>query len=97
MVAPGAAGYSRKQIDELGEQAKALGARGLYTVKVAAEGVTSALEKTLGAAGVQAIVAATGAKAGRPDPGRFGGRADSGHRCGGADRRAIAAGDWPSG
>ena len=65
LVAPGAASYSRKQLDELAEQAKALGARGLYTVKVTAEGATSALDKTLmGAAGVQAIVAATGAKAG---------------------------------
>ncbi len=64
LVAPGAAGYSRKQIDELTEQAKGLGARGLYAIKVAAEGVTSALEKILGAASVQAIVEATGAKAG---------------------------------
>ena len=64
LVAPGAAVFSRKQLDELGEQAKKLGSRGLYTVKVAAEGVTSSLEKTLGAAGVAAIVAATGAKTG---------------------------------
>jgi aspartyl-tRNA synthetase len=64
IVAPGAASYSRKQLDELGEQAKALGARGLYTIKVAAEGATSALDKTLGAAGLAAIVAATEAKAG---------------------------------
>ena len=64
LVAPGAAAFSRKQLDELAEQAKALGARGLYTIKVTAEGVTSPLDKTLGAAGVQAIVAATGAKPG---------------------------------
>ncbi len=64
IAAPGGASYSRKQLDELGEQAKALGARGLYTIKVAAEGATSALDKTLGAAGVAAIVAATEAKAG---------------------------------
>ena len=64
LVAPGAAAYSRKQLDELAEQAKALGARGLYTMKVTAEGAASALDKTLGAAGVQAIVAATGAKPG---------------------------------
>ncbi len=63
-AAPGAAGFSRKQLDELAAQAKALGARGLYVVKVAAEGTTSALEKNLGAAGLQAIAAATGAKAG---------------------------------
>src|SRR5262249_38811844 len=50
LVAPGAAAYSRKQLDELAEQAKSLGARGLYTIKVAPEGTTSALDKTLGAA-----------------------------------------------
>jgi aspartyl-tRNA synthetase len=64
LVARGAASFSRKQLDELGEQAKGLGARGLYTIKVAAEGVSSPLDKTLGAAAVQNIVAATGAKAG---------------------------------
>ncbi len=64
LVAPGAASFSRKQLDELGEKAKGLGARGLYTVKVTAEGVSSALDKTLGVEGVQAIVAGTGAKAG---------------------------------
>ncbi len=64
LVAPGAAGYSRKQLDELAERAKTLGARGLYTVKVAAEGVTSPLEKTLGKAGIDAMVSATGAKPG---------------------------------
>src|SRR5690348_15674476 len=64
LVAPGAASFSRKQLDELGEQAKRLGARGLYTIKVAAEGASSPLEKTLGAAGVQNIIAALGAKPG---------------------------------
>src|SRR5256712_10874087 len=62
VVSPGAATFSRKQLDELGEQAKGLGARGLYTIKVTTEGASSPLEKTLGAAGVQNIVAATGAK-----------------------------------
>jgi aspartyl-tRNA synthetase len=64
LVAPGAAPYSRKQLDELAEKAKALGARGLYTVKVAAEGVSSALEKTLGKPAIDALVAATRAKEG---------------------------------
>jgi aspartyl-tRNA synthetase len=64
LAAPGAAAFSRKQLDELSAQAKALGARGLYTVKVAAEGVTSPLEKMLGPAALEAIVAATGAKSG---------------------------------
>ncbi len=37
LAAPGAASYSRKQLDELTEKAKALKARGAYFVKVAAE------------------------------------------------------------
>jgi len=64
LAATGAASFSRKQVDELAEQAKALGARGLYTIKVAAEGVSSPLEKTLGAEGLQAIIRAAGAKQG---------------------------------
>jgi aspartyl-tRNA synthetase len=48
VVAPGGASWSRKQLDELGELAKSAGARGVYTVKVVAEGMTSPLEKTLG-------------------------------------------------
>jgi aspartyl-tRNA synthetase len=63
-AAPGAAGFSRKQLDELGERAKALDARSLYTIKVTAEGIASPLEKTLGADGVKKIAEAVGAKAG---------------------------------
>jgi aspartyl-tRNA synthetase len=55
LVAPGAALWSRKQLDELTEFAKSAGARGVYTVKVAAEGVTSALEKNLGADGLKRL------------------------------------------
>jgi aspartyl-tRNA synthetase len=64
VVAPGAAAWSRKQIDELVEAGKAAGARGVYTVKVAAEGITSALEKNLGADGLKKLAEAVGAKAG---------------------------------
>src|SRR6266571_4280283 len=64
LAAPGAASYSRKQLDELSEKAKSLGARGLYTVKVAAEGNSSQLEKLLGASGVKKLAEAAGAKAG---------------------------------
>jgi aspartyl-tRNA synthetase len=64
LAAPGAAAFSRKQLDELTERAKALGARGVYTAKVAAEGVTSSLEKNLGAENLQKLSAAVGAKAG---------------------------------
>ena len=48
-AAPGAAGYSRKQLDELSEKAKSVGARGAYFVKVAAEGTTSTVDKLIGA------------------------------------------------
>jgi aspartyl-tRNA synthetase len=63
-VAPGAAAWSRKQLDEAAERGKASGARGVYTVKVTAEGNASPLEKTLGAEGVKKLVAAAGAKPG---------------------------------
>jgi aspartyl-tRNA synthetase len=63
-AAPGAAGYSRKQLDELTEKAKAAGARGAYFVKVAAEGTTSTVEKLVGADGVAKLVALTSAKTG---------------------------------
>src|ERR1700675_1325342 len=40
VVAPGAASWSRKQLDELAAFAKSAGARGIYTAKVTAEGIT---------------------------------------------------------
>ena len=49
VVAPGAAAWSRKQLDELGEFAKTAGARGVYTVKVTAEGITFDRSKKLSA------------------------------------------------
>src|ERR1700690_111122 len=64
VVAPGAATWSRKQLDELGEFAKGAGARGVYTVKVTAEGISSPLEKTLGAETLKKLAEAVGAKAG---------------------------------
>jgi aspartyl-tRNA synthetase len=64
MVAPGGAAWSRKQLDELGEFAKSSGARGVYTVKVAAEGITSPLEKTLGPETLKKLAEAVGAKPG---------------------------------
>jgi aspartyl-tRNA synthetase len=63
-AAPGAAGYSRKQLDELTEKAKANGARGAYFVKVAAEGSTSTVEKLIGAENVKKLAEACGAKTG---------------------------------
>jgi aspartyl-tRNA synthetase len=64
VVAPGAASWSRKQLDELAEFAKSAGARGVYTVKVTAEGASSPLEKNLGPDGLKKLVAATAAKPG---------------------------------
>jgi aspartyl-tRNA synthetase len=64
LAAPGAAGYSRKQLDDLTERAKALKARGAYFVKVAPEGITSTVEKLIGAKNVKKLAEACGAKAG---------------------------------
>jgi aspartyl-tRNA synthetase len=64
VVAPGAAAWSRKQLDELGEFAKSAGARGVYTVKVTAEGISSPLEKNLGAETLKKLAEAVGAKTG---------------------------------
>jgi aspartyl-tRNA synthetase len=64
VVAPGAAAWSRKQLDELAEFAKSAGARGVYTVKVTAEGISSPLEKNLGADGLKRLAEAVGAKPG---------------------------------
>src|SRR5882724_10368552 len=64
LAAPGAAGYSRKQLDELTEKAKSLGARGAYFVKVVAEGLNSTVEKLIGSDNVKKLAEACGAKAG---------------------------------
>jgi aspartyl-tRNA synthetase len=64
VVAPGAAAWSRKQLDELGEFAKSTGARGIYTVKVAPEGIASPLEKTLGPEALKKLAETVGAKPG---------------------------------
>jgi aspartyl-tRNA synthetase len=64
VAAPGAAAWSRKQLDELAEFAKEAGARGVYTAKVTAEGISSPLEKNLGADGVKKLAEAMGAKTG---------------------------------
>jgi aspartyl-tRNA synthetase len=63
-AAPGAANYSRKQLDELTEKAKAAGARGAYFVKVAAEGTTSTVEKLVGSENVAKLASLAGAKTG---------------------------------
>jgi aspartyl-tRNA synthetase len=64
VVAPGAAAWSRKQLDELAEFAKSAGARGVYTVKGTPEGISSPLEKNLGADRLMKLAEAVGAKPG---------------------------------
>src|SRR5277367_272532 len=64
LAAPGAASYSRKQLDELTERAKSNGARGAYFVKLAPEGTTSTVEKLIGAENVKKLADACGAKTG---------------------------------
>jgi aspartyl-tRNA synthetase len=64
LAVPGAAAFSRKQTDDLAEKAKSLGARGVYTMKVVADGVKSSLDKNLGAEALKRIGATTGAKPG---------------------------------
>jgi len=64
VVAPGAASWSRKHLDELSEFAKAAGAKGVYVAKMTAEGISSPLEKNLGADGLRKLADAVGAKHG---------------------------------
>jgi aspartyl-tRNA synthetase len=63
-AAPGAASYSRKQLDELTEKAKSAGARGAYFVKLAPEGTTSTVEKLIGAENVKKLAESCSAKTG---------------------------------
>jgi aspartyl-tRNA synthetase len=63
-AAPGAASYSRKQLDDLTEKAKSVGARGAYFVKVAPEGTTSTVEKLIGPENVKKLAEAAAAKPG---------------------------------
>ena len=64
LAAPGAAAYSRKQLDDLTEKAKHAGARGTYFAKISPEGSTSTVEKLIGAENVKKLAAACGAKTG---------------------------------
>ena len=63
-AAPGAASYSRKQLDDLTEKGRTVGARGAYFVKLAPEGTTSTVEKLLGADNVKKLADKCGAKTG---------------------------------
>jgi len=64
VVVSGAANWSRKQFDDIVEHAKKHGAGGLAYIQVLEGESKSALTKSLGAEGVNAVIEAAGAKAG---------------------------------
>jgi aspartyl-tRNA synthetase len=64
IVVPGGARYSRKQFDELVERAKRYGAGGMAYIQVAEGEHKSALTKSLGAEGINALVQAAKANVG---------------------------------
>jgi len=64
LVVPGGAGFTRKQLDELGEIAKPFGAPGVLWFRQTAEGYASPAKKALGDAGVASFLAAAGAREG---------------------------------
>ncbi len=64
LVAPGCAGYTRKQIDELTELAKQFGAKGLATIAVQADGVKSPIAKFLSEDELAALTTRISAKEG---------------------------------
>jgi aspartyl-tRNA synthetase len=64
IVAPGAANYSRKQLDDLAEQARRSGAKGLVTIAFREEGVKSSASKYLDEAALEAIRQRLGARTG---------------------------------
>ena len=85
-AAPGAATYSRKQLDELTEKAKSSGAKGAYFVKLTAEGTTSTVEKLIGRKRSEAGQVLR-SKNRRPDRSRFRQDANQRHRSRGPGRR----------
>jgi aspartyl-tRNA synthetase len=64
VVAPDCAGYTRKQLDELTATAKELGAKGLVTLALTAEGPKGSGAKFIGEADIAALTKLTGAKTG---------------------------------
>ncbi|MGE0132361.1 MAG: aspartate--tRNA ligase [Blastocatellales bacterium] len=64
IVVAGAATWSRKQFDDIIEHAKRHGAGGLAYIQVLEGESKSALTKSLGADGINAVIAAAGAKVG---------------------------------
>lgn len=64
IVAPGCAGYSRKEVDALTESAKALGAKGLATLAVTGEGLKGTAAKFVKEEEVEAVKSKVDAKEG---------------------------------
>ncbi|MCC6443149.1 MAG: aspartate--tRNA ligase [Armatimonadetes bacterium] len=64
LVAPGCAGYSRKQIDDLTTYAGAFGAKGLAYIALSPEGVRSPIAKFFTEERLRAIIDRAGAKEG---------------------------------
>ncbi|MGE0100897.1 MAG: aspartate--tRNA ligase [Blastocatellales bacterium] len=64
LVVSGAATWSRKQYDEIGDHAKRYGAGGLAYIQVLEGESKSALTKFLGADGINSVIEAAGAKPG---------------------------------
>ena len=64
IVAPGCAEYSRKDVDALTESAKALGAKGLATLAVTAEGLKGTAAKFVQPEEAESVKSRTGAKEG---------------------------------
>ena len=61
---PGCAGYTRKQLDELGELAQQYGAQGLVSMAVTEEGIRSTIAKFLSPEELGSIIARVGAETG---------------------------------
>lgn len=61
---PGCAGYTRKQLDELGELAQQYGAQGLVSMAVTEEGIRSTIAKFLSPEELDSIIARMGAETG---------------------------------
>ena len=61
---PGAASYTRREVDELTEQARVLGAKGLVTVALGADAIRSPLTRAMSESQLQAIIARLGGQTG---------------------------------
>ena len=97
IVAPGMAGVTRREIDELTERARRFGAKGLAYLALEAGGETKGpIAKFLSAETQRAADRAGRRGRGRPDPHRRRQRRDRRPRCSGASGwSSAAASGWP--